>query len=399
MALTEPPGKRLMLPPLDGLRIIELAGIGPAPFCGMMLADHGAEVIRIDRPEGIDPLAQDQRRDVLLRSRRSITLDLKEPESAEIVARLAETADGLIEGYRPGVAERLGLGPDVLMKRNPALVYARMTGWGQDGPLADLAGHDLNYIALSGCLGTTGVEGEPPIPPLNMIGDYGGGGMMLAFGLLAAILAARRTGEGRIIDCSMAEGTAALMAGMWSLKHNRLWEAPRGQNLLDGGAPFYACYKCADGRFVAIGAIEPRFFARLIEAMDLAREPLFADQFDTGRWPAMRARLAEIFLTEPRTVWTERLQFRDCCYTEVLSMEEALDDRHNRARGTFVTVDGYVQPSPAPRFIDTQPVAPVMWRRDSDRAALLREIGFEVRDAERHAMPESDNQRPSALRY
>ena len=205
----------LLRPVLDGVRVIELAGIGPAPFCAMMLADHGAEVIRIDRPGGSDPLAQDQRRDVLLRSRRSITLDLKQPEAVEIVARLVETADGLIEGFRPGVVERLGLGPDILMQRNPALVYGRMTGWGQDGPLSDKAGHDLNYISINGCLGALGSDGTPPPPPLNLIGDYGGGGMMLAFGFVAALLAARQSGEGRVIDCSMAEGSAALMAGMW----------------------------------------------------------------------------------------------------------------------------------------------------------------------------------------
>ena len=239
----------LLRPPLDGVRVIELAAIGPAPFCGMMLADHGADVIRIDRPGGSDPLALDQRRDVLLRSRRSITLDLKRPENVEIVAKLVETADGLIEGFRPGVAERLGLGPDVLMQRNPRLVYARMTGWGQSGPLSDKAGHDLNYISLSGCLAAIGSEGQPPAPPLNLIGDYGGGGMMLAFGFVTALLAARQSGVGRIIDCSMADGAAAMMAGMWSLKHNDLWVGERGDNLLDGGAPFYGCYACADGDF------------------------------------------------------------------------------------------------------------------------------------------------------
>ncbi|KHK88334.1 carnitine dehydratase, partial [Novosphingobium malaysiense] len=309
-----------MRPPLEGVRVIELAGIGPAPFCGMMLADHGAEVIRIDRPGGSDPLAQDEERDVLLRSRRSITLNLKRPEAVEIVAKLVETADGLIEGFRPGVAERLGLGPDTLMKRNPALVYARMTGWGQNGPLADKAGHDLNYISLSGGLAAIGPEGQPPVPPLNLIGDYGGGGMMLAFGFVTALLAARQTGKGGIIDCSMADGAAAMMAGMWTLKHNEMWTQPRGQNLLDGGAPFYGCYACADGTFIALGAIEPKFFDRLREALGLADDPLFADQYEQSKWPAMKKRLSEIFASRPRTVWTDLLQQRDCCYSEVLTM-------------------------------------------------------------------------------
>lgn len=367
-----------MRPPLEGVRVIELAGIGPAPFCGMMLADHGAEVIRIDRPGGSDPMGQDQRRDVLLRSRRSITLDLKQPESVEIVARLIETADGLIEGFRPGVAERLGLGPDVLMKRNPALVYGRMTGWGQAGPLSDKAGHDLNYISLSGCLAAIGSEGEPPSPPLNLIGDYGGGGMMLAFGFVTALLAARQSGEGRIIDCSMADGAAALMAGMWSLKHNGTWEAARGQNLLDGGAPFYACYACADGHFVAIAAIEKKFFSRLLEALNLGDDQLFADQYDQSKWPEMKSRLTDVFGSASREVWTETLLNRDCCYSEVLTMDESLTHAHNRARGSYLEGDGYIQPRPAPRFVATEMITPKMWKRDSDRESILEEAGVDA---------------------
>jgi alpha-methylacyl-CoA racemase len=368
-----------MRPPLEGVRVIELAGIGPAPFCGMMLADHGADVIRIDRPGGSDPLAQDERRDVLLRSRRSITLDLKQPESVEIVARLVETADGLIEGFRPGVAERLGLGPEVLMKRNPALVYGRMTGWGQDGPLADMAGHDLNYISLSGCLAAIGPEGQPPVPPLNLIGDYGGGGMMLAFGFVTALLAARETGRGRIIDCSMADGAAAMMAGMWSLKHNGMWENPRGGNLLDGGAPFYACYACADGKFISVGAVETKFFSRLLEAAGFAEDPLFTDQYDQSRWPEMKQRLADLFASAPRSEWTQRLGNVDCCYSEVLTMDEALEHEHNRARRSYLAGNGFVQPRPAPRFVDTEIVTPRMWEPDSAREEILREIGIEER--------------------
>lgn len=365
----------LLRPPLEGVRVIELAAIGPVPFCGMMLADHGAEVIRVDRPGGSDPMAQDQRSDVLLRSRRSITLNLKSSESVEIVARLAETADGFIEGFRPGVAERLGLGPDRLMKRNPRLVYARMTGWGQSGPLSAEAGHDLNYISLSGCLGAIGPADRPPVPPLNLIGDYGGGGMMLAFGVVTALLAARKTGVGRVIDCSMADGAAVMMAGMWSLKQNGLWAGERGENLLDGGAPFYGCYACADGRFVAIGAIEQKFFSRLLGALDLHEDPLFADQYDQSKWSAMKARLAEKFAAAPRDTWTARLQFLDCCYSEVLTMDEAVAHQHNQARASYVEDGGFVQPRAAPRFKDTEPVPPRMWQPDSDRDAILSEIG------------------------
>jgi len=363
----------LKQPVLNGERVIELAGIGPAPFCGMMLADHGAEVIRIDRP-GAN--SEDQKRDVLLRSRRSITLDLKRSESIEIVARLAETADGLIEGFRPGVAERLGLGPEVLMQRNPALVYGRMTGWGQEGPLSDAAGHDLNYISINGCLAALGQEGKPPMPPLNLIGDYGGGGMMLAFGFVSALLAARQSGHGRVIDCSMAEGSAALMAGMWSLKHNTMWEKGPGQNLLDGGAPFYSSYACADGKLIAIGAIEPQFYARFVEALELGDDQLFAAQLDQENWPGMKSRLTELFSSAPRTTWTGLLQHRDCCYTEVVTMAEAPEHNHNRLRGSYVESDGWMQPHPAPRFADTKVVLPKMWQRDADRKDILAEVGM-----------------------
>lgn len=366
-------GVNLKLPVLHGVRVIELAGIGPAPFCGMMLADHGADVIRIDRP-GAN--AEEQQCDVLLRSRRTITLDLKDPASIEVVARLAETADGLIEGFRPGVAERLGLGPDVLLKRNPALVYGRMTGWGQDGPLSNAAGHDLNYISINGCLAALGQDGKPPMPPLNLIGDYGGGGMMLAFGFVSALLAARQSGHGRVIDCSMAEGSAALMAGMWSLKHSGMWEKEPGKNLLDGGAPFYSSYACADGELISIGAIEPQFYARLMEALELDNDPLFAAQRNEENWPAMKVRLAEIFASAPRKVWTNLLNHRDCCYTEVVSMADAPEHDHNRARGSYLESDGLIQPHPAPRFADTKVVLPKMWQRDADREDILAELGM-----------------------
>ena len=379
-----PSDQNRLRPPLEGVRILELAGIGPAPFCGMMLADHGADVIRIDRPGGSDPMGLSEERDVLLRSRRTMTLDLKDPENVEIVAQLVETSDGLLEGFRPGVTERLGLGPDKLMERNPALVYARMTGWGQGGPLSDQAGHDLNYISLSGCLAAIGPEGSPPVPPLNLIGDYGGGGMMLAFGVVTALIAARESGVGRVIDCSMADGAGAMMAGMWSLRHNAMWDRDRGHNLLDGGAPFYSCYACADGTFIAIGAVETKFFARLLDAIDVADEPLFADPYDRSKWAAMKARLSAIFAAEPRAHWTALLQDRDCCYSEVLTMDEAPGHEHNVQRDSYIEVDGMIQPRPAPRFENTEQVQPRMWRRDSAREEILRELASrEARRAKR----------------
>jgi len=365
-----------MRPVLEGVRVIELAGIGPAPFCGMMLADHGAEVIRIDRPGGSDPLSQSDERDVLLRSRRTITLDLKDPKSVEIVSRLVETADGMIEGFRPSVAEKLGLGPAAMMERNRALVYGRMTGWGQHGPMSAKAGHDLNYISMTGCLASLGPAGLPPSPPLNLVGDFGGGGMMLAFGFVSALLAARTDGRGRVIDCAMADGSAALMAAMWSLKHNGIWHGDRGENLLDGGAPFYACYACADGRFVALGAIEAKFYDAFLVAMDLQSDPLFANQHERRVWPKMKERLSQIFGSAPRAAWAARLADVDCCFTEVLTQEEAVSHEHSLARNSYVDADGYMQPNPAPRFGRTRTVEPRMWRRDADREALLAEIGM-----------------------
>lgn len=381
MATTQDNESDLMRPVLEGVRVIELAGIGPAPFCGMMLADHGAEVIRIDRPGGSDPLAQSQERDVLLRSRRSITLDLKDPKSVEIVSRLVETADGLIEGFRPGVAERLGLGPEAMMQRNPALVYGRMTGWGQHGPLAAKAGHDLNYISMTGCLASLGPAGLPPSPPLNLVGDYGGGGMLLAFGFVSALLSARSDGRGRVIDCAMVDGSAALMAAMWSLRHNEMWDGARGQNLLDGGAPFYSCYECGDGGFVALGAIEDKFYRAFLAAMGLSADPLFSSQHQRDKWPQMKARLAEAFATEVRSVWAERLAGFDCCFSEALTLEEAASHEHSIARESYVEVDGFMQPRAAPRFEETRAVEPRMWRRDADRAELLAEIGMSESEA------------------
>ena len=353
----------------------------------MMLADHGAEVIRIDRASGAlagVPVAGE--RDVLLRSRRSIALDLKSPAGIAIVKRLAATADGLIEGFRPGVAERLGLGPDALLALNPRLVYGRMTGWGQDSPSAALPGHDINYIAISGVLDSIGRKGQAPLAPLNLLGDYGGGGLMLAFGMIAAILATRGGAAGRVVDCSMAEGASALMAGIWTLRNQGLWEGERGENLLDGGAPFYDTYATADQRHVAIGAVEDKFFARLCHLMGFGDDPDFASQLDTTRWEAMRRKLAARFASEPLQHWRDLLGEEETCFSPVIPMQEAPDYPHNRARGNFVTVDGMVQPAPAPRFSDTQPAQPRMWQENSDKEALLEELGFSPSEIEQMAL-------------
>jgi alpha-methylacyl-CoA racemase len=325
---------------LSGIRIVELAGIGPAPFAGMMLADHGATVIRVereDRPPVIPPEF-----DILSRSRAStIRLDLKSEKGAARVRELARDADGLIEGFRPGVMERLGLGPDLLLEDNPRLVYGRMTGWGQDGPLAAAAGHDIDYIALAGALHTYGRAGGPPTPPVNAVGDFGGGGMLLAFGMLAGILSARSTGKGQVIDCAMVDGAALLSAMTWSLRAAGMWSDERGTNLLDTGRPYYDVYQCADGLWVAVGALEPEFFAVLKAKMGLA-----SSQHD----PGLREELAEAFRRQNRPYWCDLLQESDSCFAPVLSLAEAPAHPHNALRGTFANKRGVTQPAPAPRF-------------------------------------------------
>lgn len=333
---------------LAGLRIIEMAGLGPAPFCGMMLADHGAEVIRIDRPgaAGAD-------RDVLNRSRTGLSVDLKRPEGIALVRRLAAQADGLIEGFRPGVMERLGLGPEALLADNPRLVYGRMTGWGQTGPLAQAAGHDLNYIALSGALHASGREGQKPTPAINLVGDFGGGAMMLAFGMLAGLLSASRTGQGQVIDCAMTDGSALLMTMMWSAMANGWWRDERGVNLIDTGAPFYDSYETADGGYVAIGSLEPQFYRLLLEKLGLTDDPAFARQHDRATWPQQRARLEALFRTRNRDEWCALMEGSDVCFAPVLSMVEATQHPHNAARGTFAAPGGVTQPMPAPRFSAT----------------------------------------------
>jgi alpha-methylacyl-CoA racemase len=360
--------------PLTGIRIIEFAGIGPGPFCGMMLADHGAEVIRIERPGGmLDP------RDALSRNRISIVLNTKTAEGLAVARDLCRSANGLIEGYRPGVMERLGLGPDVLLDDNPKLVYGRMTGWGQFGPYAHAAGHDINYIALSGVLHTIGRAGERPVPPVNYVGDFGGGGMMLAFGMVSALLAVKNGAAGQVIDCAMTDGSA-LIAGMsWHLLAAGANEDQAGVNMLDGGAPFYDTYECADGKWISIGSIEPQFYALLRAAAGVADDPAFDAQHDRAGWGALKAKLAAIFRTRTRDEWDAALAMTDICFAPVLSMNEATQHPHNVARGTFVEVCGAIQPAPAPRYsgtvIDTPVVAPVA---GSDSDAVLAGLGYDA---------------------
>jgi alpha-methylacyl-CoA racemase len=325
---------------LKGIRIIELAGLAPAPFAAMMLADHGAEVIRIERAGRTPPIPADK--DILRRNRAEIwTLDLKDEADLRQVRELARSADGLIEGFRPGVMERLGLGPEVLHADNPRLVYGRMTGWGQEGPLAQAAGHDINYIALAGSLHGYGPAGSKPAPPVNAVGDFGGGGMLLAFGMLAGILSARATGKGSVVDCAMVDGAALIAAQTWSLLAAGLWKDERGVNLLDGGAAFYDSYECADGKWVAVGALEPPFFAVLKEKLGLA-----SSQGD----PGLREELNDTFRQHPRQHWCALLEGSDACFAPILSMAEAPTHPHLALRGTFANIGGVTQPAPAPRF-------------------------------------------------
>ncbi|MCA0244825.1 MAG: CoA transferase [Proteobacteria bacterium] len=339
--------------PLRGLKVVEMAGIGPGPFCGMMLADMGADVVRIDRagPAAAGPSAP-PRFDVNGRGKRTLALDLKTAAGTAQALDLIAHADALIEGFRPGVMERLGLGPEPCLARNPRLVYGRMTGWGQSGPLAPAAGHDLNYIAISGLLGAMGRPDEPPPPPLNLVGDYGGGAMLLAFGIACALFEARASGQGQVVDAAMSDGSALLGAMLYGLKAAGAWSARRGSNLLDGAAPFYDTYECADGKYVAIGSVEPAFYAQLIAALKLSG-PAFAQQMDKRHWPEMKQQVAAAFATRSRAEWVEAMQGTDICFAPVLDMDEAPAHAHNVARRTFVEIDGVTQPAPAPRFSRT----------------------------------------------
>jgi len=346
--------------PLHGIKVVEMAGIGPGPFCAMLLADMGADVLRIDRsrrPDEPPHRTPGSRFDVMGRGRRTVTVDLKKPGAAEGVLELIGHAEVLIEGFRPGVMERLGLGPEPCLTRNPALVYGRMTGWGQDGPLAMAAGHDINYIAVSGALHAIGPRAAAPVPPLNYIGDFGGGAMLLAFGVVSALVEARRSGKGQVVDAAMSDGAALLSAMMYGMRAAGFLTTERGENLLDGGAPFYSTYACADGKFVAVGAIEPQFYAELLRRCG-ADDPDFAVQLDRDRWPVMKEKLAAVFRTRTRAEWCSLLEGSDACFAPVLDWDEAPAHPHNVARGTFLTLDGVVQPAPAPRFSRTAPSAP-----------------------------------------
>jgi len=364
---------------LDGTRVLELAGIGPGPHAAMLLADLGCDVVRVERPTAA-PAAVPAEQDYVLRNRRSVGADLKDPDDRDMVVSLADRADVLLEGYRPGVAERLGLGPDVLLERNPRLVYGRMTGWGQDGPLARVAGHDINYLGLTGALAMIGREGERPLAPLNLVGDYGGGSLYLVIGILGALLERTRSGRGQVVDAAMVDGVSSLMAMYWNMVQHDAWTLDRGTNTTDGGAPFYDTYACADGRFVAVGAVEPQFYAALLRVLGLDGESLPA-QMDRAGWPRVRARLTEVFATRPRDAWTEAFAGVDACVTPVLALDEVSDDAHLAARGTIaVADDGERLPAAAPRFSrsDAPPVrAPSA--PGADTAAVLADWGTRAR--------------------
>ena len=363
--------------PLSGVRVIELAGIGPGPFAAMLLSDLGADVIRIDRAGHVPPAGANLQpgKDVLSRGRRSVGVDLKNTAGVEVVLRLVEGADVLIEGFRPGVAERLGLGPDTCLERNPRLVYGRMTGWGQDGPMAQRAGHDINYIALAGALHPIGPADQPPPVPLNYIGDFGGGGMLLAFGITSALVERGSSGRGQVVDAAMVDGAAIQTAMFHGMLTMGLWSPEREANLLDGGAPFYRCYTCADGGFVSVGALEPQFYAELLERLEL--DPAEWPQNDKTLWPQQSERLAAIFATKTRDEWTVVFEGADACVAPVLTLTEAGDDKHMAFRETFVESGGQRQPAPAPRFSRTPgQIAgpPVTAGTNTDQ--ILAEAGF-----------------------
>ena len=364
--------------PLAGIRVLEVASIGPGPFCGMLLGDLGADVIRVERP-GTDPL---QTLDPLRRNRRSIALNLKHEAGVRTLLRLAETADALIEGFRPGVAERLGIGPDACRQRNPRLVYGRVTGWGQDGPLAQAPGHDLNYIALAGALNAFGLPGQPPVPPLNLLGDFGGGGMLLAFGLVCALLEARSSGRGQVVDAAMLDGVNALMAMFHGFRAAGIFDEQTGTHFLSGAALFYATYETRDGKYIAVAALEPAFYQELIRRAGLdpgrfGAHGLGAYPTASPEWPRLKAELAEVFRSRTRDEWCVLLEGTDACFAPVLTLSEASQHPHNVARKSFVTVNGVLQNSPAPRFSATvpdEPKAPVAAGTDS--RGILLQAGF-----------------------
>jgi alpha-methylacyl-CoA racemase len=368
--------------PLQGYRVIEIGSIGPGPFCAMMLADMGAEVVRVDRPEAGDPLGRNPRSQLMHRNRRSLALDLKRPEAATTLLRMCSRADALIEGFRPGVMERLGLGPEECLAANPRLVYGRMTGWGQDGPLAQRAGHDINYAALSGVLGLLGRAEERPAPPLNIVADMGGGGLLLAFGLVCALLEAARSGRGQVVDAGMVEGSALMASTVLELRAGGWWRDERGSNLLDGGAPFYEVYETCDGAYMAVGAIEPPFYAALLEGLQLDPAEL-PGQMDARHWPELRQRFAAIFASRTRAEWTEIFEGTDACVTPVLTPDEAALHPHNTERRVYQRREGALQASPAPRFSRTRPEQrrpPPLPGEHTDE--VLEAFGFGLREIE-----------------
>ena len=369
--------------PLEGVKVIELAGIGPGPFCGMMLADMGAEILRIDRAGDVRPPTSGPRADILARGRRSIGVDLKHRDGVETVLRLVEKADVIFEGFRPGVVERLGLGPDVCLARNPRIIFGRMTGWGQEGPLAPAAGHDINYIAMTGALHSIGRQGERPVPPLNLVGDFGGGGLILAFGIACALVERGRSGKGQVVDAAMVDGAAALMAIIYGAQQAGWWTDERGVNMLDGGAHFYDTYETKDGKYVAIGSIEPQFYALLLKHTGLEKEEL-PHQFDRSAWPAMRERLTAIFKSKTRDEWCAIMEGTDVCFAPVLTLSEAPQSAHAVARSAFTDVGGIVQPAPAPRFSRTAGALGLPPSQPGEHTdAALADWGFDAREIAR----------------
>jgi alpha-methylacyl-CoA racemase len=365
--------------PLHGVKVVELQGIGPGPYCGMMLADMGATVIRVDRAGSVGQRASTT--DILARGRKSIAVDLKNPQGVATVLRLIEAADVLIEGFRPGVMERLGLGPDVCLARNPRLIYGRMTGWGQTGAMAPVAGHDINYISLSGALHAIGEKDGNPVPPLNLVGDFGGGGMLLAFGIAAALYETSKSGKGQVIDAAMTDGSALLMNAVFGLMNAGRWSDTRGSNLLDGGAHFYGTYQTADGKHVSIGSIEPQFYALLLAKTGLDKDADLPKQMSAKDWPVLRAKLAAIFATKTRDEWDAIMLGTDVCYAPVLSFAEAVTHPHNQARHTFVDRDGIRQAAPAPRFSRTAPELPgVAVAPGAHTDEVLSTLGLEMHE-------------------
>jgi alpha-methylacyl-CoA racemase len=367
--------------PLKGVKIIEVGGIGPGPFCAMMLSDMGADFIRVERKG--DPGMFESKYNTLHRGRRSMGVDLKKPEGVELILRLVEKADALQEGFRPGVMEKLGLGPDVCLQRNPKLVYGRMTGWGQEGPLSQASGHDINYIALTGALYSIGRPDQNPVPPLNLVGDFGGGGMLLAFGMACALFETQRSGKGQVIDAAMVDGAAVLMAMFYGQRAAGMWTDERGSNFLDSGAHYYDTYETADGQWISIGSIEPQFYALLLQKAGID-DPGFLAQQDKTKWPELKKKIAGLFKTRTRDEWCAIMQGTDICFGPVLTMGEALEHPHNVARKTFVEIEGVPQPAPAPRFSRTKPEirGPALMGPEYTKAALL-DWGFPGKDIEK----------------